>query len=85
MQDTFSNAIMLFLVGMSTVFFILFIIVSGGNFLIKMVNKIQLDIHEVPFTTLRAETTMTNKEAAIIEAVKVLTKGKGKVEYIRKK
>ncbi|MBK8053796.1 MAG: hypothetical protein IPK35_11140 [Saprospiraceae bacterium] len=70
---------------MSSVFFILLIVVSGGGFLIKMVNKIQLDIHEVPFTSLKTETTSSNNETAIVEAIKKLTEGKAKIEYIKKK
>ncbi|MGB4839279.1 MAG: hypothetical protein WBP08_09825 [Saprospiraceae bacterium] len=84
-EDNVLNALVLLLVGMSTVMLILFIIVSGGNLLIRLVNRIKLDIHEVPFTSLRSETVSTKNEAAIIEAVRTLTKGRGKVEYIKKK
>ncbi|MBK9564693.1 MAG: hypothetical protein WAT22_03170 [Saprospiraceae bacterium] len=51
MEDTITNVLLLLIIGMMPVFFILFIVVSGGSFLIKMVNKIELDIHKVPFTS----------------------------------
>lgn len=85
MENSIFNAFILLSVGMSAVFFILFIVVSGGKLLIRLVNKINLEIEEVPFTSLKSESVTSTKETAIIEAVKILTSGKGKVDYIRKK
>ena len=85
MEDTITNVLLLLIIGMMPVFFILFIVVSGGSFLIKMVNKIELDIHKVPITSLKTETISSNNETAVIEAIKKLTDGKAKIEYIKKK
>lgn len=85
MENTIVHALLLLGIGMSSVFLILFIVVSGGNYLIKWVNNIQLEIHEVPFTTFKTETILSSGEAAIKEAVHKLTDGKGRVESIKKK
>ena len=84
MESNLSNALLLLLIGMSTVFVILFIIVMGGNFLIRLVNKVDLDVHEVPFTKIKTEILSPSSEAAIHAVVNVLTQGKGKVEKIEK-
>jgi oxaloacetate decarboxylase (Na+ extruding) subunit gamma len=84
MESNLSNSLLLLLIGMSTVFVILFIVVTGGNFLIRLVNKIELDVHEVPFTKIKTEIISPSKEAAIHAVVNVLTHGKGKVENIEK-
>ena len=85
MEDTITNVLLLLIIGMMSVFFILFIVISGGSFPIKMVNKIELDIHKVPITSLKTETISSNNETAVIEAIKKLTDGKAKIEYIKKK
>jgi len=71
--------------GMSTVFFILFLVISGGNLLIKTVNKVNLPVHEVPFTKINSETISPAKEAVIKAAIHIITKGQGKVDRIDKK
>lgn len=85
MEDTITNVLLLLIIGMMSVFFILFIVISGGSFPIKMVNKIELDIHKVPITSLKTETISSNNETAVIEAIKKLTDAKAKIEYIKKK
>lgn len=84
MESNLSNAVLLLLIGMCTVFFILFIVVSGGKFLIRILNRVQLDVHEVPFTKIKTEVLPPTKEAAIYAVVNVLTQGKGKIEKIEK-
>ena len=84
MESNLSNALMLLMIGMCTVFFILFLIVTGGKFLIRIINKVELDVHEVPFTKIKTEVISPSKEAAIHAVVNVLTHGKGKVESIDK-
>jgi oxaloacetate decarboxylase gamma subunit len=84
MESNLSNALLLLIIGMSTVFVILFIVVTGGNVLIRMINRVELDVHEVPFTKIKTEVISPSKEAAIHAVVNVLTNGKGKVEHIEK-
>jgi Na+-transporting methylmalonyl-CoA/oxaloacetate decarboxylase gamma subunit len=85
MESNIYNASMLLLIGMSTVFFILFILVSGGNVLIKLLNKVNVVSHELPFTKLTPDIVESSKQAAIYEAVHLLTQGKGRVDKIEKK
>lgn len=82
METNLSNALLLLLTGMSTVFFILFLVISGGNLLIKAVNKINLPVHEVPFTKITQDSI--SKEAVIKAAVHIFTNGKGRVDRIDK-
>ncbi len=82
METNLSNALLLLLTGMSTVFFILFLVISGGNLLIKAVNKINLPVHEVPFTKITQDST--SKEAVIKAAVHIFTNGQGRVDRIDK-
>jgi len=80
-----SNAFLLLIAGMSTVFFILFLVISCGNVLIRLVNSVELDVHEVPFSKIRNESLTSSKEAVIMAVVDILTQGKGKIEKIEKK
>ena len=51
-ESNIGNAFLLLLVGMSTVFLMLFLLVSFGKILIRWVNTIDLDIHELDHMTL---------------------------------
>lgn len=84
METNLSNALLLLLTGMSTVFFILFLVITGGNLLNKAVNKINLPVHEVPFTKITQESTSASKEAVIRAAVHIFTNGQGRVDGIDK-
>lgn len=84
METNLYNALLLLMVGMSTVVFILFLVISGGNLLIKAVNKINLPVHEVPFTKITQDTTSASKEAIIKAAVHIFTNGQGRVDRIDK-
>ncbi len=84
MESNIGNALLLLLVGMSTVYLMLFLLVSFGKVLIRWVNKINLDIHELPFTKLKTETSMSRHEAAIHLAIQKLTDHKAKVVSIEK-
>lgn len=84
METNLSNALLLLVVGMSTVVFILFLVISGGNLLIKAVNKINLPVHEVPFTKIAQDSTSASKEAIIKAAVHIFTNGQGRVDRIDK-
>jgi hypothetical protein len=85
MEDHLSNALLLLIIGMSAVYLVLFIVVNGGSLLIRLVNKVALDINETPFTSLRSELVPDAHEAAIKTAVQMLTGGKGAVTRIEKK
>lgn len=85
MESNLPNALLLMVTGMSTVFFILFLVISGGNLLIKAVNKVNLPVHEVPFTKINNENISHSREAIIKAAIEIITQGKGKVDRIDKR
>ena len=85
MESNLPNALLLMVTGMSTVFFILFLVISGGNLLIKAVNKVNLPVHEVPFTKINNEIISSPREAIIKAAIEIITQGKGKVDRIDKR
>ena len=85
METNLINASLILLVGMSTVFFILFIVVSGGNLLIRLVNKIEVETHELPFSRLKSDNIESSKITIIHKAVKTLTDGRGRIEKIDRK
>lgn len=78
-----TEALKLMLTGMSTVFFILIMVVVLGSLIIRITNKFAL----VP-VVLTDKANKTNPEidpaklAAIISAVEITTKGQGKVTSI---
>ncbi len=86
MSDDFSMAITLLAVGMLTVFFILALIVLFGNWLILVVNKYFPEpLKQKVVQSIPAQTEIDSKKlAAIVTAVEIVTKGKGKVESIKK-
>ena len=80
-----TEALKLLLTGMSTVFFILILVVLLGNIIIRITNKFA----PVPLTpTLKSNGNSSGMEssklAVIISAVEIATKGKGKVTSIQK-
>ena len=79
MNENTELALNLMAIGMFTVFAILFMVVTGGNLLIKWVNRF---IPEV----IKQEVVKPDQKklAAIIAAVQVITKGKGNIEKITK-
>jgi oxaloacetate decarboxylase (Na+ extruding) subunit gamma len=85
MESNLNNALLLLVIGMCTVFFILFIVVTGGKVLINIVNKIKVDTQDLPFAKINTDTIHPSKVAAIHAAVQLLTNGKAKVDKIDKK
>ena len=69
-------------IGMTTVFFILFFVVAGGNILIRLVNRYYPIDQDMASITKRGNDSP--KIAAIVAAVDVATAGQGKVSSIRK-
>ena len=79
MGENIELALSLMGIGMFTVFAILFMVVAGGNILIKSVNKF------VPETIRQEDVKSDQKKlAAIIAAVNTVTRGKGRIEKITK-
>lgn len=93
MSEELQMAFIILLVGMTTVFSILSLVVLTGNILIRIVNQF-FPAPIAPLITSETSAsakipTSTNfsksKLAAIVAAVDILTEGKGKVEKITKK
>jgi oxaloacetate decarboxylase gamma subunit len=78
-----NEAVSIMIVGMITVFFILFLIVGIGNLIIRLSNK-YLANEEVPLKKIKNSEPSNNTYAAIAAAIDIATKGKGKVTNIRK-
>lgn len=79
METNIELALSLMVIGMFTVFVILFMVVAGGKILIILINKF---IPEgITHEAIRGD---NKKLAAIIAAVNVVTGGKGKIEKINK-
>jgi oxaloacetate decarboxylase gamma subunit len=80
MEENLELALSLMIIGMSTVFAILFLVVAGGKIMIRWVNKFHPDTaSELIF--MKAD---KKKLAAIIAAVNIITRGKGKIKSINK-
>jgi oxaloacetate decarboxylase gamma subunit len=81
MTSSLTTALTLLVIGMITVFTILFLVVITGNILIRIVNR---------FFPIIAKNNLSNsseasKIAVITAAVEAVTKGKGKIISIDKK
>ena len=84
MEQSLSNALAVMIVGMVTVFLILWLVVLIGNGLIRLTNKFWPESEtakkEIKTTAVSSDGTI----AAIVAAVDVVTKGKGKITKITK-
>ncbi|MEN7546756.1 OadG family protein [Rapidithrix thailandica] len=88
MQENLSNALMLLAVGMTTVFFILILVVIFGKLLVRAVNRFYPDETIVAKTekSINLQTTTSfdkKKLSAIVAAVDLATQGKGKITEIK--
>ncbi|UZR93501.1 OadG family protein [Chondrinema litorale] len=87
MEGNFGTAFMLLLVGMITVFSVLFFVVLLGKALIRLVNALHKEI-PVAAKPVRNQTNSQqltpNKLAALVAAVDVVTVGKGHITSIEK-
>ena len=83
MEQSLSNAFSILIVGMITVFLMLWVVVLIGNVLIRVTNKFwpeQEPIQRSKNSNLSSNSTV----AAIVASVDVFTKGKGRVTNITK-
>ncbi|MFA5534094.1 MAG: OadG family protein [Mariniphaga sp.] len=85
MENVLSNALVILLVGMLTVFLILWLVVLIGNAIIMVVNRYwpapQVPVKAGGKTGAISSGTM----AAVVAAVEAVTGGRGKVTSIEKK
>lgn len=83
MDQVLSNAFSILIVGMVTVFLMLWVVVLIGNLLIWGTNKFETE----ELTVQKKENPIPNSKgsiAAIVAAVEFITKGKGRVSNITK-
>ncbi|MCK9158915.1 MAG: OadG family protein [Bacteroidaceae bacterium] len=85
-MENLETALMLMVVGMTTVFVILLLVIGLGKVLIAFVNKYIPEevVHVKNKTVQSSPPAPANVMAAITAAVNVVTHGKGKVEKIEK-
>ena len=85
MPASLNTALTLMVIGMTTVFFILALVVGSGKTLILLVNRFfpEEKIQGLPvYTEKRA--ISSKKIAVILAVVEEVTKGKGKISDIKK-
>lgn len=79
------EALQLMIIGMSTVFSVLLLVILLGNLLIRVINKY---IPEEESKISNTENKSTSIDPSVVQAIQVavakMTKGKGKVEKIEK-
>lgn len=74
---------MLMLIGMTTVFTILALVVLGGKLTIAFTNRIKVEEAVIPVRSTSGSGD-SRAIAAITAAVETVTSGRGKIEEIRK-
>ena len=78
-----SNALTIMVVGMLTVFFILWLVVLIGNAIILIVNRTSSDEETNGGNKTTGISSKQNALAAIVATVDVVTQGKGKIVDIK--
>ena len=86
MSENLYTAFLLFIVGMITVFSILFLVVLTGQVLIRLVNRFSSNaaISHKPTPRLISKTIAPAKLAAIIAAVEIVSDGRAQIQKIKK-
>ena len=89
MEDTFSNAIVILLIGMLTVFFILVLVMWSGNLLIQITNRLapvaEISAPAIPPKSSAEALPISKKKLAAISAViSTVSGGKARIEKIEK-
>ena len=85
MEEQIISPYELLAIGMLTVFVILILVVVTGNLIVWFVNHFLPEkVKEKVAITINSATINPQKMAAIVSAVQVVTKGKGKVVKVEK-
>ncbi|MGF7139638.1 OadG family protein [Roseimarinus sediminis] len=85
MNSNFDIALQLLGIGMLTVFIILFMVVLLGNLIIRFVNRfVPETAQQLSITKSSAGMVDAKKMAAIVAAVNMVSKGKGRVVKVEK-
>lgn len=85
-MENFLEALQLMVIGMSTVFSVLLLVIFLGNLLIKAINKYAPEEVQVKGDKTNTNVAIDPSIAQAIQlAVTQITNGKGKVEKIEKK
>ncbi|KJF45205.1 OadG family protein [Draconibacterium sediminis] len=80
-----NEALKLMLTGMSTVFFILIMVVVLGNIIIRITNRFAVAVIDQSGAAATSQQEINpSKLAAIVSAVEITTKGKGSVTSVEK-
>ena len=80
-----NEALKLMLTGMSTVFFILIMVVVLGNVIIRITNRFAVAVVGQSGAAATSQQEINpSKLAAIVSAVEITTKGKGSVTSVEK-
>ena len=81
-----AEALKLLLTGMSTVFFILIMVALLGNLIIIITNKFAVSHVTVSPVESKSNSNLieSQKLAALVSAVDIVTKGKGKISSVEK-
>ncbi|MEZ5104196.1 MAG: OadG family protein [Draconibacterium sp.] len=79
-----AEALNLLVTGMGTVFFILIMVVALGNLIIRVTNMLYIEPVIQEKKSVSVTEIAPSKLAAIVSAVDVVTKGKGKVTSVEK-
>ncbi|WP_319269160.1 OadG family protein [uncultured Draconibacterium sp.] len=80
-----NEALKLMLTGMSTVFFILIMVVVLGNLIIRITNRFAVATVESPTAAKPVQSQISaSKLAAMVSAVEITTKGKGRITSVEK-
>ena len=87
MSENLYTALLLLIVGMITVFSILFLVVQTGRILIYLVNRFSSNaaITHEPTPRLISKAIHPKKLAAIVATVELVTQGKGQIQNIEKR
>ncbi len=84
MEEILSNALSILLVGMLTVFLILWLVVTIGNVIIMVVNRFWPGPQVPVKPGGKSGSISSGTMAAIVAAVESVTRGRGKVTKIEK-
>lgn len=85
LESTMSNALLLVLTGMIAVFLVLGIVVTCSKILLRIINQIEVDVQDMPFTKLKLDGVNPKHEKVILKAIDKISHGKNRVVNISPK